>query len=172
MDTIDYLAAAPVVSVAGLLIIAAANDARRYLIPNWVSLGVALLFLPYALLSPATSGWPGGLIVAAAALAVGFGVFALRLMGGGDIKLIAACALWAGTALILPFLVIVSLAGGALALGLVAGRAVAAKRRAVQPGTEGGALPVMRQKIPYGLAIAAGGIFLLARHLGALGFTL
>lgn len=173
MDPIDYLAAAPLVSVAGLLVFAAASDARRYVIPNWISVGILLLFLPYALLSPVPADWQGGLIVAAAALAVGLGVFALRIMGGGDIKLIVACALWAGPALILPFLVIVCLAGGALALGLLAGRAALARRRgATEAPAAGGALPLMRQKIPYGLAIAAGGIFLLARHLGALGFTL
>lgn len=172
MDAIDYFAAAPVVVVAGLLIFAAANDARRYLIPNWVSLGILLLFLPYALLSPATPDWQGGLITAAAALALGFGAFALRLMGGGDIKLIVACALWAGPTLILPFLVIVSIAGGALAIGLMVGRTIAARRRdAAGAAPDGATVPLMRQKIPYGLAISAGGIFLLAHHLGALGVT-
>ena len=173
MDPIDYLAALPVVLVAGLLIVAAASDARRYLIPNWVSFGILLLFLPYALLSPSTPDWQGGLIVASAALAVGFGIFTLRLMGGGDIKLIAACALWAGPALILPFLFIVSAAGGALALGLMVGRTIAARRRgATHASNHSPTVPLMRQKIPYGLAISAGGLFLLARHLDALGFTL
>jgi len=174
MDPIAYVAVAPLATVAGLLILAAASDARRYLIPNWISVGIIILFLPYALLSPVGVNWLGGLVTAAAALAVGFGLHALRLMGGGDIKLITACALWAGPALIAPFLVIVSVAGGALAAGLLIGRGVASarRRRSAPPGeavTSG--TPLMRQKVPYGLAIAAGGIFLLARHLTALGVT-
>ena len=175
MDPIEYLAAAPVVAVAGLLIFAAASDARRYLIPNWISVGIIALFLPYALLSPVGVNWLGGLATAAAAFALGFGLYALRLMGGGDVKLITACALWAGPAMIAPFLVIVSLAGGALAGGLMIGRGIASarRRRSAPPGEAAtGEAPLMRQKVPYGLAIAAGGLFLLTRHLTALGLTL
>lgn len=174
MEPIGYVAAAPVVAVAGLLIIAAASDARRYLIPNWISVGIIALFLPYALLNPIGVNWLGGLATAAAAFAFGLGLYALRLMGGGDVKLIAACALWAGPALIAPFLLIVSAAGGALAGGLLTARWIAARRRRNAPSgeVETGDTPLMRQKVPYGLAIAAGGIFLLARHLTALGLTL
>lgn len=175
MEPIGYVAAAPVVAVAGLLIIAAASDARRYLIPNWISVGIIALFLPYALLNPIGVNWLGGLATAAAAFAFGLGLYALRLMGGGDVKLIAACALWAGPALIAPFLLIVSAAGGALAGGLLVARWIAAARRrrhSPSGAIEAAGTPLMRQKVPYGLAIAAGGIFLLARHLTALGLTL
>ncbi|MGD9536194.1 MAG: prepilin peptidase [Alphaproteobacteria bacterium] len=172
MDSAAYIAAAPLIAAAALLVYAAASDARRYLIPNWVSVALVLLFAPYALLSPAPADWQGGLIVAGIAFAVGLGLFSLRLVGGGDVKLIAACALWAGFGLVLPFLVITSLAGGALALGLMLARTLVAKRRGVPASAaEGGVIPVMRQRVPYGLAIAAGGIFILLRQLGALGLT-
>ena len=73
----------------------------------------------------------------------------------------------------MPFLVITSLAGGALALGLMLARTLIARRRGAPAGAvEGGTVPVMRQRVPYGLAITAGGIFILLRQLGALGFTL
>lgn len=173
MDSIAYIAAVPLVAVAGLLIYAAASDAHRYLIPNWVSIGIVLLFVPYAALSPAPVDWQGGLITSGAALAAGFGLYSRRLVGGGDVKLIAACALWAGISQVLAFLIVTSLAGGALALGLLLARTLIARRRGATSGAvEGGEIPLMRQRVPYGLAIAAGGIFILLRQLGVLGFTL
>lgn len=174
MDSIGYLAAAPAVAVAALLVYAAVSDSRRYLIPNWISIGVVLAFVPFAALSPAPIDWLGALITAVAAFAVGFGLFTLKVMGGGDVKLIAACALWAGPALIAPFLLTVSIVGGALAGGLLIGRAILSSRRhgTSTAATNTSATPLMRQKIPYGVAIAAGGIVLLAHQLSALGFTL
>jgi prepilin peptidase CpaA len=174
MDSIGHLAAAPAIVVAGLLVFTAVSDVRRYLIPNWISIGIALAFVPFAALSPLPIDWLGSLITAAAALAVGFALFSLRVMGGGDVKLIAACALWAGPGLIAPFLLLVSIAGGVLAIGLMIGRAVRSSRRpgASPAAADRPATPLMRQKIPYGVAIAAGGIVLIAHQLSALGFTL
>ena len=48
------------------------------------------------------------------------GAFYAGMMGGGDVKLAAALALWFSPAGTLKFLVLMSLAGGVLTLGIVA----------------------------------------------------
>jgi prepilin peptidase CpaA len=70
------------------------------------------------------------------------------MMGGGDVKLAAALALWFTPAGTVKFLVLMSLAGGVLTLGLVAWHR--AKRREGRP------------QVPYGVAIAVGGLAILA----------
>jgi len=81
---------------AVLLLISAAEDARRLIIPNRYCLAIALLYPAYVLSAPAPVDWPGAAAVAAGALAVGFVIFSFRAAGGGDVKLFAAVALWAG----------------------------------------------------------------------------
>jgi prepilin peptidase CpaA len=114
------------------------------------------------LASPAPVAWLGALAVAAAALAVGLGLFAARAMGGGDVKLIAAIALWAGPALVLPFLFVVALAGGALSLVMLS----AARLRPVLV-REAVPQPLSALRVPYGVAVAAGGLFVASRLLAA-----
>jgi prepilin peptidase CpaA len=89
--------------------------------------------------SPAAVDWVGGAAVAAVILTVGIVLFALRVAGGGDVKLLAATALWAGPAQIVPFLLLVS------------------------PDQE--AAVKLRQSVPYGIAIAAGGLWVASRML-------
>ena len=139
------------------VIAAALYDATSYTIPNRLSAGLALAFIPVALLM----GLPFatfGLCVAVgvAALAVGVAVFALGWMGGGDAKLAAACLLWLGPAAAVPFLLWTGVAGGALAVGLLslrkapglAGLGPQWMGRLLQPGGD----------VPYGLAIAVGAL--------------
>ena len=53
-------------------------------------------------------------------LVVGAAMFALGWIGGGDAKLLASAALWVGLRGLAPFAIYTALAGGLLALGLVA----------------------------------------------------
>ena len=55
-------------------------------------------------------------------------LFGLNLVGGGDAKLLAASALWIGYEQLVPFLLYVTIFGGALALLLLAYRRVAGDR--------------------------------------------
>jgi prepilin peptidase CpaA len=71
-------------------------------------------------------------------------------MGGGDVKLAAALALWFSPSGTLRFLVVMSLAGGVLTLVLVAWHR--ARNRQGRP------------EIPYGVAIAFGGLVILAQR--------
>ena len=138
--------------LALLLVIAAVVDVRTFTISNRLNLTVALL-APLYWLSIALSPWPG----VAVQLAAGAGVFALLacafyagMMGGGDVKLAAALALWFSPASTVKFLVLTSIAGGVLTL------VVLAWHRA--KGREG------RPQVPYGLAIAIGGLAILTQR--------
>ena len=139
------------IGLAAILIVAAAIDVRTFTISNRLNLTVALL-APLYWLSIALP-LPG----VGMQLAAGAGVFALLaaafyagMMGGGDVKLAAALALWFSPASTLKFLVVMSLAGGVLTLGVMALHRM--KRREGRP------------EIPYGVAIAFGGLVILAQR--------
>jgi prepilin peptidase CpaA len=139
------------VGLAAALVVAAVIDVRTFTISNRLNLAVALS-APLYWLSIALP-LPGVGIQ----LAAGAGVFALLaaafyagMMGGGDVKLAAALALWFSPASTIKFLVLMSLAGGVLTL------VVLAWHRARQ--REG------RPEIPYGVAIAFGGLAILTQR--------
>src|SRR3990170_3411170 len=99
--------------LAILLLVAAVVDWRTFTISNSLNLAVALL-APLYWLSVELPLWPN----AAIQLGVGAGVFALLagafyagMMGGGDVKLATALALWFSPASTLKFLVLMSIAG-------------------------------------------------------------
>jgi prepilin peptidase CpaA len=71
-------------------------------------------------------------------------------MGGGDVKLVAALALWLPPGAVLKLLVIMSLAGGLLTLAMVI------RHRLMKPGGE--------LEIPYGIAIAFAGFWLISER--------
>ena len=56
------------------------------------------------------------LLAGAVMLVVGFGLFAGGFVGGGDAKMLAAAGLWVGWSALLPFVLVTTLAGGALAI--------------------------------------------------------
>lgn len=149
---------------AAPLVVAAFYDLGTYRIPNLLTLALAGAFPIAALLAPGPVDWlwHGG--AGAVALLVGAVLFARRWMGGGDVKLIAACALWMGP-LAPTFLVVMAVAGGVMGLGLLVVRRVVPGVWMLLP--DGLALPRVLSPgaaIPYGVAIAAAGLF-LARQL-------
>jgi prepilin peptidase CpaA len=148
-------AVAVTVALGALLLAAAVYDIIDRRIPNWTIIALLVLFLPAALLGATLSTWPWSLAAFGVAL---LGSGALYLMGGvgaGDTKLFAATALYAGFAHLLMFTVVTILAGGLLALGLL----VARPRSALRSLTARGRAEGRSRGIPYGVAIAAGGLF-------------
>ncbi|MEO7602455.1 MAG: prepilin peptidase [Sphingomicrobium sp.] len=138
--------------LAVLLVVAAVIDTRTFTISNSLNAAIALL-APVYWLAAGLDPWPG----MAVQLAVAAGVFALfaitffiGMMGGGDVKLAAALALWFPPAATLKFLVLMSIAGGVVTvLVLVVHRL---RRREGTP------------EIPYGVAIAFGGLAILTQR--------
>jgi prepilin peptidase CpaA len=144
---------------AALVIVAALKDLSSFTIPNWISVALALGFAPAALIVGASLHDIG------ISLAVGFGVFivaagmfSLGWIGGGDAKLMATAALWVGLRGLAPFALYTGLAGGALALALVALRSAW-----IRPFAEAGPAWARRlatpgEAAPYGVAIAVGAL--------------
>jgi len=96
----------------------AISDLRTFRIPNWISAVLLAAFVPYAILR-----WNEIPLL----LHMGLGVFVfilcivfwrLKWLGGGDVKFLGAISLWMGPPLILPFVLILSLAA-ALFAGLL-----------------------------------------------------
>jgi prepilin peptidase CpaA len=141
------------VLLAALMVAAAVGDWRRFTIPNRLNIAVAALALPYWL----TAGvplWPllgWQLALALAAFALFALAFRAGAMGGGDVKLFAALALWFPTIDYLRLVLVVTVLGGLLTLALL----VDHKRR----GRTG------RPEIPYGIAIALGTLAAIAQPI-------
>jgi len=144
-----------------LLTVAGIYDLASFTIPNALSAVLAALFLAFA----ASAGFSFGLLgwhlaAGVAGLALGFILFALGWIGGGDAKLFAAIALWLGFSDLLPYAVIASLFGGGLTIMLVLARQLPLP--ALLAGRDWLVrLHDARSGIPYGVALAAGAFVLL-----------
>jgi prepilin peptidase CpaA len=138
--------------LALILVVAAVIDFRTFTISNGLNLTVALLATLFWW-SAAVPLWPD--VATQVAVAVGVfmllaGAFYAGMMGGGDVKLAAALALWFSPSSTIKFLVLMSIAGGLLTLLIVGWHRV--KKREGRP------------EIPYGVAIAFGGLAILAQR--------
>jgi len=137
-------------ALAIALLIAAFTDIRRRQIDNWLNAAIAL-GAPLFWWASGLSLWPGvamQIALAIGAFAVLAGLFAMRAMGGGDVKLLTALALWLPAMLFVRLLIVMALAGGVLTVVLAMWHLT---RR--QTG---------RLKIPYGVAIALAGLWTIA----------
>jgi prepilin peptidase CpaA len=137
---------------------AAANDLFTMTVPNRIAIG---LFAGFLLLAPMIGmGWTDVGIhvsVAAAALLIGFGMFAFGWIGGGDAKLFAATCLWLGPEMLLTYGVITALIGGALTLVLLFLRGMPLPAALNSQGWIV-RLHDAKEGVPYGIALAAAGL--------------
>lgn len=141
-------------TLCALLVWAAASDMQRYVIPNRICLSLLALYPGYAVgLTPAEIGIAAA--IAVAVFAVGAGLFSFGIMGGGDVKLLAAMSLWAGGPMFPVFVLLTSAAGGVLALWW--NPLIRHFFPALAPAKAANGRPA----IPYGVAIAAGGLFVV-----------
>ncbi len=145
----------------GLLVYAAAYDVLERIIPNWVSIVMALAFLPAAYFAQLTLhefGWH--LLVGLVAFVAGVALFYLKVWGGGDAKLVAAASLWMGVPAGMTFLAAFAIAGGIVAIPLIIVR-----RMKIEPKSERLSKILDVKKVPYGVAIAAGGFWAAPKSL-------
>jgi prepilin peptidase CpaA len=145
---------AAVLVFAVLLIWAAVEDIQRLTISNWVSLGIVGLYPIHVLTSPVGVDWPWSVVIAFGTFAVGFILFALKMVGGGDVKLLSATSLWSAPALFPSFIMFTAIAGG------VVGLVILLRRRRLAPAAADGVVGTEPAVMPYGVAIAAGGLML------------
>ena len=139
-------------AVAVLLIVAAVIDGRTRIIPNWLNLAIALLAVPYWW-STSLTLWPDialQLGIALLVFVILLGVFSLGQMGGGDVKLIVALALFLAPLDFVRMLFVMAIAGGVLTLIMI----VRHRLRAADELFEN----------PYGIAIALGGLVALSER--------
>ena len=139
-----------------LLLVAAVYDLWRLRIPNPVSAGLVVLVLMAALPGLLETAWLGHLGAGGLMLVLGALLFRFRLMGGGDVKLLAATSLWVGFDLLLYHLFFTALIGVGLLLVLsVLRRLLRPALVAVPPGHAW--MPRFLESgkaVPYGVAIA------------------
>ncbi len=143
-----------------LVIWAALKDVTTFTIPNRLSGALALSFCLAAILVGAPLSVVGlNLAVGLAGLVIGAAMFALGWIGGGDAKLLAAASLWLGWPALTTFLLATTLAGGALALLLLALRADLVRTHTPVLGGWMERLATPGAPAPYGVAIACGALF-------------
>jgi len=160
---------------AALMIRGAISDIRHYILSNRLCLMVAGLYPLYLIgLEWEYGGVEGAqilwsIVLAAVLFGIGAGLFAMNVMGGGDVKLIPAVVLWAGPSLILDFLVIMSVTGGIIAAVLLAKKHL--NRSKFFKSSENVNVPVAQLEqvnMPYGVGIALGGLYVAAQLIAKL----
>ncbi|MFL6726996.1 MAG: prepilin peptidase [Sphingomicrobium sp.] len=143
------------VAVLVLAVVAAAiEDMLRFRISNIT----CVVVLTAALIAMGVHGfsltlWQNA-VVCFVVLALGTAAFGAGWLGGGDVKLFATIGLWFDLGASLRLIAAVFIAGGALALVYLATRSFM---------NSGGRSSDRR--VPYGVAIALGGLFILGSQL-------
>jgi prepilin peptidase CpaA len=135
--------------LALLLLIAAVTDLKARIIANRLNLAIALLAPTYWWAS-GLAPWPDMALQAAVGLivfAIFAGLFARGWMGGGDVKLLGALALWLPWVPLMRMLFAMSVLGGVLTLIVVAVH----RMRKLKTSPE----------VPYGVAIASAGLWVI-----------
>jgi len=132
---------------------AAWTDLKTRTISNELNLAIALLAIAFWWVA-GEALWPD----VAIRIGVSFGIFVLfaalfvlKMMGGGDVKMIAALALWLPFKALLVMLTVMALAGGGITLFIL----ISQRWR---PNAD-------RPEVPYGVAIAIGGLWVIANGL-------
>ena len=131
------------------LVFAAFTDVKARIIDNWLNAGIALA-APLFWWASGYALWPDVPIqigIALLVFALFAGLFAMGAMGGGDVKLLGALALWLPFQPLMLMLTVMALAGGVLTLAM-------AVRHRMRKSVE-------NLEIPYGVAIAAGGLWVM-----------
>jgi prepilin peptidase CpaA len=155
-----------------LLAIAALFDLRQQRIPNWIAAIAGVLGTAALAMNDPGALWLH-VLVALLVLIAGIIIWSCGWLGGGDVKLLAALSLWAGPSHVDSLLFATALFGGLLALAMVLARRASASPLAMLPLLYIGQLLTSRSPamlahsprppdaLPYGLAVACGGCWLV-----------
>ena len=154
----NLMAAAPdwlIVLLCLTLAAAAAQDAIRLRISNLLVIAViAEAVIAIFAVGPSIALWEN-IALFVGFLVVGTGLFSAGILGGGDVKLFAAVALWVDLGHALLLVAAIFIAGGLLAAAMLSSRLLLNRGNGV-------ALRDRGRRVPYAVAIAAGALFLLA----------
>lgn len=142
-----------------LMIGAGVGDCLTMRIPNWLNAFIGLAFFGAAFYTGMPLEQIGlHLVASAIVLVAAFGLFAFGYIGGGDAKLLVVAALWLGVGQLVEFLVIMTIAGGLLAVAMQVWWWI--RLESELRGYER-IKSVVKSSIdlPYGIAIATGALF-------------
>ena len=151
-----------------LLLVAAWQDLRTLRIADGLAIGIAASYAVWALsgLALGTASYSSialALLGAVLLFAAGAAAFVAGALGGGDVKLLATAGLFAGPSLMPDFLLVMAIVGGLLGAAILAGAPLGPPG----PASQVAATTQLKRGLPYGPAIAAGGLWvatLLALH--------
>jgi prepilin peptidase CpaA len=154
IESVSELApAAGLILASPLLVAMAFLDLRDMQIPKWISGGMIAIFavMALAMLPWAESG--ARVAVAAGVFAAGFAGFALRLLGGGDVKALSAMMLLVPFGSLALFML-------AFAASLMLGVAAVLLARRLYGHADAGWVSMRSTAFPMGISIAAAGLIL------------
>ncbi|WP_294234937.1 prepilin peptidase [uncultured Sphingomonas sp.] len=143
-----------IVALVLLLLSAGIEDARTREIADRKNIAIALI-APLWWWASGLPVWPDMVVriaVAAGAFLLFAQAFRIGMMGGGDVKMIAAIALWLPPALLMQMMLVMSIAGGAVTLAMMVDHRL---RHAPAGEAENGI------EVPYGVAIAIAALVIL-----------
>ncbi len=164
-----------------LLALAAWTDWRTMRIPNWLTVPGTAWGLYFSAIAGAsvTSGLLTGVLGLLTGLLLFMPLFALRVLGAGDVKLLAMIGAFLGALATFKAVLVIGIVGGVAALlfalshralGQLAVNARDIVQSAALPGAglwRPGASGASIGKLPYGISIALGTVvFLVLQQLG------
>ena len=146
-----------------VMIWAMVADFRTFEIPHSLPIALVVVF-PIAAWAANMSwqqiAWACGLATFMLVVAILMVLF--RVMGGGDGKLIAAAALWTGPEAIMPFLLLIALMGGVLALVILLYRRLPLAST-LASFTAFQKMHAEKRDLPYAIAIGIAGLIIYPR---------
>ena len=119
MAALPILSDALTLLAAALLILAAGCDILTRLIPNAIPAALAVLGLALRVID---GSWPWAVLAGGIVFGLCFLCWLRGWMGGGDVKLLGACAMLVPPLSVFPMITTVGIAGGVLAFIYLAAR--------------------------------------------------
>ena len=152
------------IAFAALLLAAAWQDLRTLRIADLLSVGIATCFVGWAMagIAAGTFSWSALGIAfgcAVGVFALGALAFATGNLGGGDVKLAAVASLFAGPSMMLDFAMITAVTGGLMGAAILAGAPIGPASADHAPAGDSTLRTRLNRSLPYGPAIALGGLW-------------
>lgn len=156
---------------ASMMLWAAASDIRYYILSNKLCLAVALLY-PIFIATLYFNGTPLTITYVGYSVGISFvifialvALFALGLLGGGDVKFIPVVILWAGPTHSIQFLLITAISGGVISMIFLSIFYIKSLNATKSSEKINFSVPMStiskneENNIPYGVAISIGGLY-------------